>query len=70
HSLFTVSYRYAPASTLAPVVYVQVIYASAISWAVFSQPPDLKTILGTTLIIAAGLYIWLRERQLRQPSDG
>lgn len=67
HSLLTVGYRYAPASTLAPTVYSQILYATAISWAVFSQPPDGKTVLGTAVIVAAGLYIWLRERQLRRP---
>lgn len=68
HSLLTIGYRYAPASTLGPVVYVQILYASAISWVVFSQPPDAKTILGTAVIVAAGLYLWLRERQLRAPA--
>lgn len=63
HSLLTVGHRYAPASTLAPMVYVQIIYVSVISWAVFNQPPDLNTLLGTAVIVAAGLYIWLRERK-------
>ncbi|MEM9229620.1 MAG: DMT family transporter [Pseudomonadota bacterium] len=70
HSLLTVGYRYAPASTLAPVVYVQIIYATVISWAVFAQPPDSKTIAGTALIIAAGVYIWRRERQIRATPTG
>ncbi|MEM8868771.1 MAG: DMT family transporter [Pseudomonadota bacterium] len=70
HSLLTVGYRYAPASTLAPVVYVQIIYATVISWAVFAQPPDAKTIAGTALIIAAGVYIWRRERQIRATPTG
>jgi drug/metabolite transporter (DMT)-like permease len=66
HSLLTVGYRYAEASTLAPVVYIQIIYVTIISWAVFSEPPDLQTIAGTGVIVLAGLYIWLRERQLRK----
>ena len=40
---------------------------TVISWAVFDQPPDGRTISGTAVIIAAGLYIWLRERRLRRP---
>ncbi|MSU88754.1 EamA family transporter [Rhodobacteraceae bacterium 2CG4] len=63
HSLLTVGYRYAPASTLAPMVYIQIIYVSIISWAVFRQPPDANTIAGTAVIVGAGLYIWLRERK-------
>ncbi len=65
HSLLTIGYRYAPASTLAPVVYVQILYATLISWLIFLQPPDGKTILGTAVIVAAGVYIWWRERRLR-----
>lgn len=67
HSLLTVGHRYAQASTLAPMVYVQIIYVTTISWIVFHEPPDGKTIAGTAVIIGAGFYIWLRERQLRRP---
>lgn len=63
HSLLTVGYRYAPASKLAPMIYIQIIYVSVISWAVFNQPPDANTIAGTAVIVCAGFYIWLRERQ-------
>lgn len=66
HSLLTVGYRYGEASSLAPVVYIQIIYVTIVSWAVFNEPPDLKTIAGTGVIVLAGLYIWLRERQLRK----
>lgn len=66
HSLLTIGSRYAPASTLAPVVYVQILYATMISWLIFLQPPDGKTILGTAVIVVAGVYIWWRERRLRR----
>jgi drug/metabolite transporter (DMT)-like permease len=66
HTLITVGYRYAPAPTLAPAVYSQILYAALISWAVFSQPPDTRTLLGAAVIVGAGLYIWLRERALRR----
>ncbi|WP_284154678.1 DMT family transporter [Algicella marina] len=63
HSLFTVGHRYGEASVLAPLVYIQIIYATAIGWLVFSQPPSGNTILGTGVIVASGLYLWLRERK-------
>ncbi len=62
HSFLTVAHRYAAASTLAPVVYAQIVYVSLVSWAVFAQPPDAQTVVGTAIIVAAGLYIWRRER--------
>ena len=31
---------------------------------VFNQPPDEWTFVGAPIVIASGLYIWLRERQL------
>lgn len=65
HSLFTVAHRYGEASVLAPIVYVQIIYATLISWLIFSQAPAGNTILGTSVIVASGLYIWLRERKKR-----
>ncbi len=63
HSMLTVAHLYGEASKLAPVVYVQILYATAISWLIFAQPPDRWTILGTIVIVASGLYIWMRERK-------
>ncbi|MEO0914035.1 MAG: DMT family transporter [Pseudomonadota bacterium] len=68
HSLFTVAHRYGEASVLAPIVYVQILYATAISWLVFAHAPAANTILGTAVIVASGFYIWLRERQKKPNS--
>ena len=51
------------ASVLAPLVYVQVLYATAASWIIFAEPPTASTAAGTAIIVASGLYIWLRERR-------
>ncbi len=67
HSLLTVAHRYGEASVLAPIVYVQILYATAISWLVFAHVPGEETILGTAVIVASGLYIWLRERKKHEP---
>ena len=32
----------------------------------FNQPPDHWFYLGASIIIASGLYIWLRERSLNK----
>lgn len=64
HQLLTVAHRYAEASTLAPFVYVQLIYMTAASWFVFGNAPDPWVFAGAAVVLASGLYIWLRERQI------
>ena len=41
HQLLTSAHRFAPASVLAPFGYVQIVYMTASSWLIFSQPPDV-----------------------------
>ena len=65
HQMLTVAHRYAPASFLAPFVYVQLLYMTASSWFVFSQPPTIWILAGAPVVMAAGFYIWWRERQLK-----
>lgn len=65
HQMLTVAHRYAPASLLAPFVYVQLLYMTASSWIVFSQPPTVWILAGAPVVMAAGFYIWWRERQIR-----
>lgn len=63
HYLLTRAHRHAEASVLAPTVYSQAIYVVILSWLIFHQAPDAATVLGTLIIVASGLYLWLRERQ-------
>lgn len=62
HQMLTVAHRYAPASMLAPFVYLQLIFMTASSWIVFNQPPSVWIWIGAPVIISSGLYIWWRER--------
>ncbi len=64
HSVLTRAHQLAEASVLAPTVYSQVVYIAIFSWVVFGQAPNLQTIVGTSIIISSGLFIWFRERQL------
>lgn len=64
HLFVTTAHRYAPASVLAPFGYLQIIFMTASSWVVFSQPPTVWIFVGAPIVIGSGLYIWLRERQL------
>lgn len=62
HFLATAAHRYAPASTLAPFFYPQLIFFSGMSWLIFDQPPDIYVVVGALVVVGAGLYIWMRER--------
>jgi len=62
--LLTSSYRYADASLIAPFEYTSMLLAILIGYFVFDEAPTLVTIGGASIIIAAGVLIIWRERQL------
>jgi drug/metabolite transporter (DMT)-like permease len=64
HLFITTAHRFAPATVLAPFGYFQIIYMTAASWVIFNQPPSIWIYVGAPIVIASGLYIWLRERKL------
>ena len=68
HILATRAHLLANASTLAPVTYVQVVYATIIGVFIFDTFPSIWTGLGTVIIIGSGIYIWRRELNLRHGS--
>lgn len=62
--LLTSCYRYADAGTVAPFTYVTMIWSIVIGYFIFSEVPTMATLAGSALIIAAGVVIVYRERQL------
>ncbi len=62
--LLTSAYRHADASLVAPFDYSSMILAVAIGWFIFGEAPSLVVLLGSALVILAGLLIIWRERQL------
>ena len=62
--LLTSSYRFADAGVVAPFTYVSMLWALVIGFFVFGEVPTLPMLGGAALIIAAGVAIVLRERQL------
>lgn len=57
------AYRAAPASTLAPLQYLEIVSATIFGWLVFNHFPDPLKWLGIAIIVASGLYIIWRERR-------
>ena len=66
HICANTAHRWADASLLAPVIYIQIVLAALAGVLVFGQWPTVWTLLGGLIIAASGLYIWQRERRLRQ----
>jgi drug/metabolite transporter (DMT)-like permease len=64
HILNSTALRYAGASILAPFTYISLVYLSIASWLIFNEPPDVWFVVGATIIMGSGIYIWLRERQV------
>lgn len=60
HFLVIGAYRNTPASTLSPLMYIQLIWAALLGWAVFGQFPDRLSLLGMLVVGAAGLSLALR----------
>jgi drug/metabolite transporter (DMT)-like permease len=58
------SLKLAPASLVAPYQYSMIVWAVMFGYAVFGDVPSMATIAGAAIIIGAGLYIFLRERNL------
>ncbi|CUH88500.1 carboxylate/amino acid/amine transporter [Phaeobacter sp. CECT 5382] len=69
HLLMTWSLRYAPASTLASMQYLEIPIATLVGWLVFNELPNTLASLGIALTVAAGLYAVMRERRAVQQTQ-
>ena len=54
----------APASVVVPYQYTTIVWAVLFGYLVFNDVPDVWMLAGGTIIIGAGLVIFLREQQL------
>src|SRR6266571_2254702 len=65
HILLTESYRYAPASVVAPFDYTAMPWAFVLGYALFGETPKALVFFGAAIVAGAGLFVIWRERQLR-----
>jgi len=64
------SLKFAPASVVVPYQYSMLVWAVMFGYVVFGDAPQVSTIVGAVIIIAAGFYIFIREQQLgREAQD-
>lgn len=61
HLCMIQAFERAQASLLAPFNYSKLLWSIILGYVVFDQLPTINTLAGTTLIIAAGLYVVYRE---------
>jgi drug/metabolite transporter (DMT)-like permease len=56
------SLKLAPASVVVPYQYTMIVWAIVLGYTVFGDVPALNVLVGAGIIVAAGLYIFLREQ--------
>lgn len=57
------AYRTAPAILVAPMQYSQILWATVFGYLFFGEGLDTPTLIGSSIIIASGIYIVLREER-------
>ncbi len=62
--MITSAFRLAPASVIAPLDYVSILFAMVLGYVVFAEIPTAQMLVGSVIVIASGLLIIWRERQL------
>lgn len=68
HYLLVLAYRLAPASVIAPFLYLQLLAMTALGFLVFGDKPDVYTLIGSAVVIGSGVYLFHRERVTREHS--
>ena len=54
------------ASLVAPFIYTNLLFTTIWGLVLFGNFPDFWTICGALIIVAAGVYVWARDRVIRQ----
>lgn len=66
HFVLILAHGRAPAATLAPYIYTQILSMIALGWLVFGQVPSLWTLAGAAIVIASGAYLLVQDTRLRR----
>lgn len=67
HFALIKAFQAAPASVVSPFGYTNLIWATVFGFIIWGHLPDMVTVLGATVIVAGGVYIFHREHIHRQP---
>jgi drug/metabolite transporter (DMT)-like permease len=58
----------APASVVVPYQYTTIVWAVLLGFIFFGDIPSTQMLIGAGIIIAAGIYIFIREQRLAKPA--
>ncbi len=61
--MINVAFHRSAASTLAPFQYLEIVSATLLGFLVFSEYPDSLTLVGTGIILGAGLFVITHEQK-------
>ncbi|MDB5984821.1 MAG: Threonine/homoserine efflux transporter RhtA [Pseudomonas sp.] len=64
HFLMAKSYRYASSTTLAPLGYLQIIFATVYGVLLFNGYPVMSSVIGMALIVLSGLLVYGKRRSV------
>lgn len=62
HYLLAQAPRFAPASTVTPFIYSQILYMVVLGYLVFGDLPRPAVVVGAVIVVGSGLYLVWRER--------
>jgi len=63
HYCLSQAYVHARASVLAPYTYLQMVWIAVYGYIVFGDVPSISTIAGAGIVVAAGIFVFSRERR-------
>lgn len=66
HACVNQGLRLAPAAVVVPYTYTSLLWAILLGWLFFADLPTPLMLLGAGIIVASGLFVLHRERQIRQ----
>ncbi|MBU0672345.1 MAG: DMT family transporter [Candidatus Margulisbacteria bacterium] len=53
---FVMSLKFASATTIAPFIYMVVVFSGIVDWVVWHQTPGLLTVVGAAVVIGSGIF--------------
>lgn len=68
HMCMNRSLKLAPASVVVPYQYTMIVWAIILGYIFFGDIPRWSVVIGAAIIIAAGIYIFIREQARATPS--
>lgn len=63
---WTRSLHLAPAAAVTPFYYLTLVWALAIGFLVWGDVPSVSLLIGSTIVVAMGLFLFLREARLQR----